>query len=171
VVAGVGVRPAVGFLEGSGLLRDGVVPVDATLQTEAEDIYAAGDIALVPSHYSGESHRIEHWTVAERQGQHAARAMLGSDAAYDEPPFFWTKQYKASIKYIGHAPDYDHIAYYGNVEEGKFAAGYYQDGALRAVAVLGLSDLAILAGMLLRQGKSIAPKDFESPDLDLARYL
>jgi NADPH-dependent 2,4-dienoyl-CoA reductase/sulfur reductase-like enzyme len=171
VVAGVGVRPAVGFLEGSGLLRDGVVPVDATLQTEAEDIYAAGDIALVPSHYSGESHRIEHWTVAERQGQHAARAMLGSDELYKEIPFFWTHQADASITHIGYPGETDEVVVRGEVGDGEWLIGFYANGRLRAAACKWM-DREILSLMeLMKAGKEIPADVLADPSTDLVGML
>jgi NADPH-dependent 2,4-dienoyl-CoA reductase/sulfur reductase-like enzyme/nitrite reductase/ring-hydroxylating ferredoxin subunit len=171
VVIGIGVRPVVDFLDGTGLVEDGAVPVDGRLQTKAEGVFAAGDIALVPDARTGEPQRIEHWIVAERQGQHAARAMLGSDAIYDEPPFFWTMHYDASLKYVGHARSFDRAAYRGDVEGGTFLAGYYQDGALRAAAGLGMAKPIIYLGELLRAGTLVAPEDFENPDLDFATLL
>ncbi|MFP4055992.1 MAG: FAD-dependent oxidoreductase [Candidatus Brocadiia bacterium] len=171
VVVGIGVSPVVDYLEGTGLVEDGAVPVDGRLQTRAEGVFAAGDIARVPHPRTGEPQRIEHWVVAERQGQHAARAMLGSDAAYDEVPFFWTKQYDASVKYAGHATRPDRIVYRGDVTGGSFLAGYYEQGTLKAAASLGMAKEIILLGEVLKAGRSPSPEELEDPATDLAQWL
>ena len=101
VIAGIGVVPATGYLQKSGLLIKGAVPVNAKLQTRDPDIFAVGDIALVPDPVTGESRRVEHWVEAERQGQHAALGLTGVEEAYRETPFFWTNQNDISIKYAG----------------------------------------------------------------------
>lgn len=171
VIVGIGVRPAVSFLEGTGLVRDGVVPVDATLQTQAEGVYAAGDIALMPSHYTGKSHRIEHWVVAEHQGQHAARAMLGSEAPYKEVPFFWTQQAEVSISYVGYPGETDEVAVRGEVGDGEWLVGYYENGRLRAAACKWM-DREILALMeLMKAGREIPADVLKDPDADLAGLL
>ncbi|MFB0546165.1 MAG: FAD-dependent oxidoreductase [Anaerolineae bacterium] len=171
VVAGIGIIPAVDYLQNTGLLHNGAVPVDGRLQTKARGIFAAGDIAIVPDRRTGEARRVEHWVVAERQGQHAARAMLGSDAPYDEVPFFWTKQYDASLKYVGFARNYDRIAYRGDVEEGTFLAGYYQNGVLKAAATLGRSREIIALGEILKAGIMISPDQFQDEGTDLFEFL
>jgi len=137
VVVGVGVVPAIRYLQGTGLVASGAVPVDDRLETKVEGIFAAGDIALVPDGRTGELQRVEHWWVAENQGRHAARAMLGREEMYDETPFFWTRQCGKSIQYCGFAPRFDRIDYEGAVEDGKFLARYYADEDLKAAAAVG----------------------------------
>ena len=159
VVGGLGVAPAIGYLEGTDLVHGGAVPVDSCLQTRARGIFAAGDIAAVPDLRTGEPLRIEHWVVAEAQGQHAARAMLGNTAPYDQIPFFWTRQYGHSIKYIGHATRFDQVAFRGGIEEESFFAGYFHEGKLKAAASLGGGSEFIALGELMKAG---TPPDFQS---------
>jgi NADPH-dependent 2,4-dienoyl-CoA reductase/sulfur reductase-like enzyme len=150
VVAGLGIQPAVDCLEGTGLVENGAVPVDALMRTRAADIFAAGDIAAVAD-ADGGSRRNEHWVVAERQGVRAALAMLDADPGPAEVSFFWSRQAGLSLKFVGHAAGFDQVAYRGTVEEGKFIAGYYRAGVLRAAAAIGLAqDLVGVEGLMRR---------------------
>ncbi len=170
-IIGVGIRPATDYLEETGLLEDGAVPVDGTLQTEVEDIYAAGDIALVPLPGDGERRRVEHWVVAERQGQHAARAMLGEDSPYEELPFFWTMQHGVSLKYVGYGRGYDATALRGSIDDGEFIVGYYADGALNAASGAGPGADIITVAEVLQKGGSIEAESFEDEETDLSEFL
>jgi NADPH-dependent 2,4-dienoyl-CoA reductase/sulfur reductase-like enzyme/nitrite reductase/ring-hydroxylating ferredoxin subunit len=170
VIMGVGIRPAVDFLESSGLVKDGAVPVNGRLETSAQSIFAAGDIALVPDGRSGEPRRIEHWVEAGRQGMHAARCMLGAKDSYREVPFFWSKQYGSSLRYIGYAPKFDRIVFRGNVTDKFFLAGFYVGGKLVAAASVGKARELIRLGQLLEAGKSVNPDQLGDPSYDLLAF-
>lgn len=167
VVFGLGVRPSVDYLEGTGLAVKGEVPVNSRLETANSDILAAGDIALVPSAVGGSATRIEHWVVAERLGQHAARSMLGSKAAYDEVPFFWTRQHKTGLHYVGFTRGWDELVVRGDIDEGKFLVGYYTKGTLHAAASIGMSNALTAVEYLLKQNRPPSAKELADPNIDL----
>jgi NADPH-dependent 2,4-dienoyl-CoA reductase/sulfur reductase-like enzyme/nitrite reductase/ring-hydroxylating ferredoxin subunit len=166
VVIGLGVSPAVEYLGGTGLVENGAVPVDSHMRTRAPDIFAAGDIAALPDP-EWERRRVEHWVAAQRQGQRAALVMLDMDPGRPEIDFFWSKQAGASLKYVGHAREYDQVVYRGVVEEGRFLAGYYRKGALKAAATIGMALDLVAVERMMRFGKAPAAAQFADSGFDL----
>lgn len=117
VIVGIGVTPRTALAEAAGLtVEDGVV-VDTQLRTSDPAIFAVGDIARWPDPHSGSPIRVEHWAVAQRQGQIAAANVSGAGLAFDMVPFFWTLQFDWSARFVGHAKGDD-----ASVVEGDLAA-------------------------------------------------
>ena len=137
VVVGIGVRPELSLAEQAGLTIDRGVTVDEFLRTGAPDIFAAGDIARWPDRRFGRRIRVEHWVVAERQGQVAAHNMLGHKQAFDVVPFFWSQHYDTTISYVGHAEHWDRLDVEGDPAAHDCTVSFWHRGKKLAVATVG----------------------------------
>ena len=137
VVVGIGVRPRTELAERAGLeVEDGVL-VDGYLETSAPGVYAAGDIARWLDPRRGERLRVEHWAVAERQGQVAALNLLGERVPFRAVPFFWSQHYDTALSYVGHARRWDEAVVEGDPASGEFTVGYRDGEEIRAVLTAG----------------------------------
>lgn len=142
VVVGVGVRPAVDWLAGSGLTLDNGLVCDETCLA-APGVVAAGDVARWPNAtFGGEFMRVEHWENAIAMGGYAAKRLLAGDGWTEDPyqpvPWFWSDQFDRKIQFAGRArPDDEVEVVAGTTEERRFAALYGRAGKL--VGVLGMN--------------------------------
>ena len=151
VIVGVGVRPRVNLAERAGLALDRGVLVDKYLQTSVSEIYAAGDIARWPDRHSGEAIRVEHWVVAERQGQVAALNMLGGRQEFDAVPFFWSQHYDVPINVVGHAGVWDEIEIDGDIASRNAVVRYKRANRVIAVASIYRDVDSLKAEMAMEQ--------------------
>ncbi len=143
VIIGVGVRPRTALAEAAGLAVDRGIVVNAQLETAIAGIFAAGDVARWAAGADDRSMRVEHWVVAERQGQVAAENMLGAHLSFEDTPFFWSAHYDVTIRYVGHAEGWDSIDIDGDIAARDCTVRYLKGGRVVAVASIGRDHVAL----------------------------
>lgn len=161
IVAGLGVEPALSFLSNTDLASDHGVEVDHRLETTRDGLFAAGDIAAVPYPSMDAPQRIEHWVVAEAQGRHVARSILGDTEAYSTIPFFWTRQYDTSLKYIGYAEPGMSARSRGSLADHDGIVGFFSEGRLIGAAGIGRMGELLDIRDSLAAGKTIDASAFD----------
>jgi NADPH-dependent 2,4-dienoyl-CoA reductase/sulfur reductase-like enzyme/nitrite reductase/ring-hydroxylating ferredoxin subunit len=134
IVAGIGVRPATALAERAGLRVEKGMVVDAYLETATKGVFAIGDAARWPNPRGGGLVRIEHWVLAQRQGQAVARTIVGERTPFTDVPFFWSQHYDISINYVGHAERWETIEIDGSLEQHDGSVRYRAGGRVLAVA-------------------------------------
>jgi len=168
VVLGLGVEPAAGFLDGSGIDVDDGVVVDEHCRASVAGVFAAGDVA---NHYHpvfGRRIRTEHWNNARQQGRVAALNMMGRDTPYEEIHWFWSDQYEHTIQYAGHHREWDDLVIRGSLESRSFAAFYMLGGRIQAVVSVDRPAEVQDAMGVIRAGGQADPAKLRDEAVDLA---
>jgi len=122
VVTAVGVRPAVGWLAGSGIRLEAGVAADEGLRASVPGVFAAGDCASFVSRRYGRRLRFEHWDVALHAPEVAAANLLGGSEAYDPVPYFWSEQFGRMLQYAGYHGGADRLVWRGDPALDQWAA-------------------------------------------------
>lgn len=170
VVVGAGVMPDVMLARGGALEVGelGGLVCDSRLETSLPGVFAAGDMAEYESvAHGGRRLRIEHWDVAQRQGETAALGMLGADAPHETIPYFfsdladWT-----SMECVG--PGHGEAVIRGSIDEGEFTAFYVHDARVTGAVTVGRSADLEHARRFLREGVRVEPELLADPGTDLA---
>lgn len=167
VVTGIGVRPAIGWLAGSGLELDGGVLVDGSLRTNVPGVVAIGDVAAYRSVRFQDRIRVEHWTNAAESPAVAVAALLGTGESptHDPVPYFWSDQFGRKVQYFGHHRAADRLVWRDPAQAGGWAAAWLddQDRLTGFVGVRRAKD-AVQAGTLIEQGAPVDPDALADPD-------
>jgi len=150
VVMGVGVRPNLALAERAGLATDNGILVDAMLRTSAPGVFGAGDVARWPDPHTGRRQRIEHWVLAQRQGETAARNLLGAEERFDAVPFFWSVHHDVTLRYVGF-PGGERADVDGDLNAGDAAVAYRTGDTTLAVATVGRDEVSLEAELLLER--------------------
>ncbi len=172
VLVAIGVTPNTAFLRSSNLntTDDGGLIVRADMQTNAPNVYAAGDIAAFPDALNNPV-RITHWRTAMQHGVIAARNMMGGDESVrDVVPFFWSRVGGLNLAYVGHATQWERVLYRGSVEDGDFIAFLVSNEILRGAVGMGRDREMNALTMILRQGLHLTPQQMGDPDFSLVDY-
>jgi NADPH-dependent 2,4-dienoyl-CoA reductase/sulfur reductase-like enzyme len=156
VVVGIGVRPNTHLAEQAGIATDNGVLVNEFLETNVPGIFAAGDIARWPDPRAGRI-RVEHWVVAQRQGQTAACNILGARKPFTIPPFFWSNHFDLHIHYVGHGSGDDDASVSGDLRAKQGSVIFRSDGKLSAVASVGRDRENLKAEVALERGEEFPP--------------
>jgi apoptosis-inducing factor 3 len=156
VVIGIGVRPNTRLAEQAGIATDNGVLVNEFLETNVPGIFAAGDIARWPDPRAGRI-RVEHWVVAQRQGQTAARNILGKREPFTIPPFFWSNHFDLHIHYVGHGSGSDKASVSGDLKAKHASVTFSSDDKLSAVASIGRDLENLKAEAALEHGEKFSP--------------
>lgn len=171
VVVGIGIVPAVEVAEASGIATGDGILVDQHCRTSVPGVVAAGDVA---NHYHPlfeQRLRVEHFDNANRQAPVAARTLLGEDAVFDDPHWFWSDQYEHNIQYAGHAPGADSIVVRGSVPARDFIAFYLRDGVVVAALAIDQGRAMAVTKRLIARRARPDPAVLADQDTDLRGLL
>ena len=167
VVVGVGVTPRIELARAAGLEIDNGIAVSDRLQTSAENVFAAGDVANAHHPFYERRIRVEHWSCALNQGPAAARAMLGEPVSYDRIPYFFSDQYDVGMEYSGYTTDWDEIVFRGDRDGGEFIAFWLEDDRVVAGMNVNVWDVQDHVRALITSRRTVDADALRDPDTPL----
>ena len=167
VVIGAGVHPETMLAERAGIAVDNGITCDSKLETSVDGIFAAGDVCSYDSVIHGRQLRVEHWDVGLQQGQHAAKAMMGSEDPYRVVPYFFSDLADwASLEYVGPAKEWDELVWRGSPDSGEFLVWYLDGGKVAAALSVDRSEDLEHARRLLESGADVSGQKDVLADVD-----
>ena len=170
-VVGIGVLPRVQLAAEAGLWVENGIVVDDKLETSADGVFAAGDVANASHPFYGRSIRVEHWANALNQAPAAARSMLGEPVSYDRIPYFFSDQYEVGMEYSGFAPEWDQVVFRGDPAEGEFIAFWLKDARVVAGMNVNVWDVNEAIQALIRSGREVDARALRDPDSPLQELV
>uniref|UniRef100_A0A673NN14 Apoptosis-inducing factor 3-like n=1 Tax=Sinocyclocheilus rhinocerous TaxID=307959 RepID=A0A673NN14_9TELE len=162
-VIGIGESvPATAFLKQSGVHMDskGFIPVNKTMQTNIDGVFAGGDVVTFPlALRSNKKVNIPHWQMAHVHGRVAALSMMGKASEIKTVPYFWTAMFGKSIRYAGYGDGFDDVVIQGDLDELKFVAYYTKSEEVVAVASMNYDPIVSRVAEVFGSGKTIRKRD------------
>jgi 3-phenylpropionate/trans-cinnamate dioxygenase ferredoxin reductase subunit len=171
VVVGAGATPNVELGQRAGLDTDNGLLVNPRLQTSADGIFAAGDVANHWHPFYQRRVRVEHWANAQNQGTHAAHSMRGSEKAYKELPYFFSDQYDVGMEYSGLPEQGDRVVLRGDYDGGEFMAFWLRDGVVTAGMNVNVWDVNEHVQELIRSRTRVDEAKLTDPDTPLQSLM
>ncbi|HEU5031649.1 MAG TPA: FAD-dependent oxidoreductase [Spirillospora sp.] len=173
VVVGIGVRPALGWLDGSGLLLERGVVTDGSFRTVMDDeagtvrpdVVAVGDCAAWWSDRYGRRLLVEHWDTALNAPDTAAAALLGQDAVYDAAPYFWSEQFGRMVQYAGNHARSERLVHRGDPSGRKWAVAWLTGDRLDAILTVDRPRDLVQARRVIAAGTPVDPEAIADPDV------
>lgn len=174
-VIGAGVIPSTGFVDDSDLEkgRDKSIIVDEYMCSVSDDsVFAIGDLARFSDWRLKTNIRVEHYGMAQHQGRIAALNMIKPKSEkIKNVPFFWTTLFGKSIRYCGHALEFDEVKVVGDIKDLKFAAYFIKGDFVPAVCAVGKDPLVSLCAELMVSGEFPSVSELKKSDFKLVEDM
>ncbi|RKS74604.1 3-phenylpropionate/trans-cinnamate dioxygenase ferredoxin reductase subunit [Actinomadura pelletieri DSM 43383] len=180
VVVGVGVRPELSWLDGSGLLLERGVVTDGSFRAYVgaeepgsvrRDVVAVGDCASWWSARYGRRLLVEHWDVALNAPEVAAASLLGQDAVYDAVPYFWSEQFGRMVQYAGSHASAERIVHRGDPSDPKWAVAWLTGDRLDAILTVDRPRDLVQARRVIAAGTPVDPAAIADPDVPVRQAV
>ena len=167
VVTAVGVRPATGWLDGSGIALEAGVAADEGLRTSVPGVYAVGDCASFVSRRYGRRLRFEHWDVALHAPEVAAANLLGGDECYDPVPYFWSEQFGRMLQYAGYHGGAGRMLWRGDPAGADWAVCWLAGDRLAAVLTVDRPRDLVQGRRVIAAGTPVDPARLADPEVPI----